>query len=581
MVGEPVLSVVVAAFLLVAALASYGFAWYSWRRAEHPISDRFALLMTADGSWALFSLLGHVSPTDELALLFRVPFTAGAAVLAVVFWFLFVIEYTTDSDWIPSVVVRGFVVLAAGYITLLVVDPVGPVYRSVGVARYGLLRVPYGEFGTLALGYLAVTYAVLLFSFALLGRFLLQTRNLFRKQAAAIFTVTFAVMVSTVLFVAELSPHPQLDLTPALFAVQAVGVGVALYRYDFLDVEPMAAHTLLEEMADPVFVVDSRDRLVDWNDAADAYVDGGGRATLADIAIPDLTRTLTSTDGGAGSNTATVTAARPDGNRGPVTYDVRTTSIADRYGIVRGRAVVLRDVTEQEQRKRALETQNERLEEFTGVVSHDLRNPLQVIDNRLELARQTGDLSHLDDASEATRRMEVLLDDLLELAREGRVLDQTEAVDLAARVADAWASLDAPEATLSVETDRTVVADPSRLQQVFENLFRNAVEHGSTGNRTQSDDAVDHGSPGVSITVGDTDDGFYVADDGPGIPPEERDSVFELGVTNADDGTGFGLAIVKRVIDAHGWAIAVTESERGGARFDVTLSERPLPALDE
>lgn len=566
MVGEERLSVAIAVLMLVAVLASYGFAWYSWRRASHPISDRFALLLTADGSWALFSLLGHVSPTDALAIQFRILFTTASAVLATVFWYLFVVEYTTDSDWIPSAVGRGFVALAVVFIAVLIVDPVGLVYTDIGVARYGILRVPYGTFGPLALAYLAVAYAIMLFTFALLGRLLLQTRNLFRKQAAVIFAVTFGVLVSTVLFVTGLSLHPRLDLTPILFVVQAVGVGVALYRYDFLDVEPMAAHTLLEEMADPVFVVDSGNRLVDWNDAADAYIEhGDGRGSLDDIAIPGLSGAFTSTNGGSEADVTTVTTT-PDSGREPVTFDVRTTLIEDRYDIVRGRAIVLRDITAQEQRKRALETQNERLEEFTGVVSHDLRNPLQVIDSRIELARQTGDLSHLDDASEATQRMEALLDNLLDLAREGRVLDETHAVDLAECARRAWGSIEAPDAALAVETNRVVVADESRLRQVFENLFRNAIEHGG-------DD--------VAITVADTDEGFAVDDDGPGVPADERDTVFNLGTTDSADGTGFGLAIVQRVIEAHGWSIAVTESADGGARFEVSISDQALPALDE
>ena len=568
MVGAVTSSVAIAALLLVATVASYAFAWYSWRCATHPISDRFALLMVADGSWALFALLGHVSPTDELALLWKVPFTTSASVLAVLFWFLFVIEYTADSEWIPAPIVWGLSLLVGLYLGALVVDPAGIVFSEVGVARYGRIRVPYGELKPVGLVALLCVYTVLLVTFVLLGRFLLQTRNLYRKQAAVIFAVTLAITLSSVGFVAGVSLHPRLDVTPILFVVQAVGIGVALYYYDFLDVEPMAAHTLLKEMADPVFVVDSRDRLVDWNSAGDAYIESGGddRRSLDDIAIPDLPAALTSTDGDSDSGVTTVTTTTPDSARDPITFDVRTTPIEDRYDILRGRAVVLRDVTTQAQHKRALETQNERLEEFTGVVSHDLRNPLQVIDSRIELAKQTGDRSHLDSASEATRRMEELLDNLLDLAREGRMLDETGAVDLVDCAERAWDSVEAPDATLSVETERVVVADESRLRQAFENLFRNAR---------------DHGGADVTVTVGDTDDGFYVEDDGPGIPADERDGVFDLGTTSSDDGTGFGLAIVERIVEAHGWSITVTESAHGGARFEVSLSGRTPPALDE
>jgi signal transduction histidine kinase len=74
----------------------------------------------------------------------------------------------------------------------------------------------------------------------------------------------------------------------------------------------------------------------------------------------------------------------------------------------------------------------------------------------------------------------------------------------------------------------------------------------------------------VTVHVGESDGGFYVADDGPGIPEAERERIFEAGYSTADEGTGFGLRIVEQVVDAHGWEVTVTESEQGGARFDVT-----------
>ncbi|TVT85090.1 sensor histidine kinase, partial [Haloferax volcanii] len=107
-------------------------------------------------------------------------------------------------------------------------------------------------------------------------------------------------------------------------------------------------------------------------------------------------------------------------------------------------------------------------------------------------------------------------------------------------------------------------------QQLLENLFRNAVEHGSTGNQTASGDAVEHGSGdgGVAVTVGETDRGFYVEDDGVGIDPEDRDTVFEAGYTTSAQGTGFGLNIVSQIAAAHDWEVRVTEGTEGGARFE-------------
>jgi signal transduction histidine kinase len=153
--------------------------------------------------------------------------------------------------------------------------------------------------------------------------------------------------------------------------------------------------------------------------------------------------------------------------------------------------------------------------------------------------------------------MERLIDDLLVLAREGEAAGETEPVPLDEFVGECWWTVDTRRATLHLDADLTVRADRGRLAQVFENLFRNAVEHGD-------DDA--------SIRVGDLKDGdgFFVEDDGPGIPEDERDEVFESGYSTSAGGTGVGLAIVRRIVEAHGWSIAVTEGTDGGARFEIT-----------
>ncbi|WP_135827380.1 GAF domain-containing protein [Halorussus halobius] len=217
-----------------------------------------------------------------------------------------------------------------------------------------------------------------------------------------------------------------------------------------------------------------------------------------------------------------------------------------------------------------LRERNERLDEFAHVVSHDLRNPLNVAQGKLELARETGADEHFDDVARAHDRMLRLIDDLLALAREGETAIETRPVDLAATAERCWSSVAGGGGTLDVEADPTVRADPERLQQLLENLFRNAVEHGSAGTPTGSDDAANPGGANVTVRVGELDDGFYVEDDGPGIPAEQRDEVFEVGYSNSEAGTGFGLSIVRRIASAHGWEVSVAEGSDGGARFEIT-----------
>ncbi|WP_123621262.1 GAF domain-containing sensor histidine kinase [Halorubrum sp. CSM-61] len=203
-----------------------------------------------------------------------------------------------------------------------------------------------------------------------------------------------------------------------------------------------------------------------------------------------------------------------------------------------------------------MQNQRDQLEEFTRVVSHDIRNPLGIVDGYLDMAEATGDPEHFERCRDAIGRIEALIDDLLFLTREGQTIGGREEIRIDELAEECWSFVNATHATLEVETDRVVLGDWSRLQQVFENLFRNSVEHGGAE---------------VTIRVGDLEggDGVYVEDDGAGIPEAERDEVFVDGFTTAESGTGLGLTIIQQVVSAHGWEVSVTESEAGGARFEI------------
>jgi PAS domain S-box-containing protein len=285
-----------------------------------------------------------------------------------------------------------------------------------------------------------------------------------------------------------------------------------------------------------------------------------------------------------------------------------------------GSVQAFREITEERRYRRELERQNQRLENFASFVSHDLRNPLNVAQGYLDLLAEDTDDERVEELAWSLDRMEELIGDLLTLAREGKAIGETEPTSLEAIARRSWETVDTPEATLVVDGDATIEADPDRLQSLFENLFRNAVEHGSTSPRSPSarEDAVEHGStsppstasqedvlehgveeedggvasaadgPGLTVTVGslDTSDvqrdeggapaattGFYVADDGVGLPTDEDgqvdQSLFEVGYTTNESGTGFGTGIVKEIVDAHDWSITAGESEAGGALFEI------------
>jgi len=249
-------------------------------------------------------------------------------------------------------------------------------------------------------------------------------------------------------------------------------------------------------------------------------------------------------------------------------------------------AAAIQQVQQREQlheQREALQRQNERLDEFASVVAHDLRNPLSLGRGSFELYRESGDSAVAADVEYAFERMGSIIDEVLTLAREGEDVDETTEVAIQSVAHEAWASVSATTSTLEVREPGTVAADRDRLLQVFENLFRNVQEHavgdgegedrggagggdGSVGGGEGS--AGGGGSVRVVVDAFADDDGFFVADDGPGIPPGKRERVFEAGYSTREEGTGLGLGIVSRIARAHGWAVSAGESESGGARFE-------------
>ena len=332
-------------------------------------------------------------------------------------------------------------------------------------------------------------------------------------------------------------------------------------------------------LEDVFFIFDDDGEIRWWNDRipevtgyADAEIEG---MTLAEfIAEEHRPRIRNGLEEMVETGTMAVRAdyLTKDGDRIP--YEFKATQLTDDDGGTIGFVGIGRDVTDQLEHEERLERKNERLEEFASIVSHDLRNPLNVAQGRLDLALrergragdadgERGDDEHLAEVADALDRMERMIAELLTLAKEGDPAIDRRPVRLGSIVDACWNRMDADGASVHLEEERTIHADEERVQRLFANLFQNAI---------------DHGGPDVTIRVGPLgtdggdggESGFYVADDGPGIPETERNDVFDDGYTTREEGVGFGLSIVQRIAEAHGWDVRVTEGRDGGARFEIT-----------
>jgi len=243
-------------------------------------------------------------------------------------------------------------------------------------------------------------------------------------------------------------------------------------------------------------------------------------------------------------------------------YDAHTGLLPLEDGEFQGTVNAFRDITTRKKYQRELERQNQQLERFASLVSHDLRGPLTVAHGHADLLAEAGeyDQDSVEYIQRAVTRMDELIETLLALARQGQSIGETEPVRIDRVAKRAWNGVETAEASLEVaeSLEGTVKADESRLRELFENCFRNSVEHGG--------DAVTVTVDRLSGTR--TGSGFVIADDGQGVDGD-LEAIFEPGVSHTEQGTGLGLSIVKQIVEAHDWTIRATEGDDGGLRLEI------------
>ncbi|WP_135302909.1 histidine kinase N-terminal 7TM domain-containing protein [Haloarcula amylovorans] len=530
--------VLVASGVFVAALAMY-----AWERRDRVGAKPLAVLLTGQAIWCGCAAAAVLSRGTWWALFWSRAWYVGVA-LSVAGLFVFALEYTGHEKWLGR---RTYVVLAIEPALLLVAAAVTPslLYTTAGQSPARMLGWTIVS-GDLFWAHVVYSYLLIAVSSVLIIRFALSSGELYRKQVYGFLIAIFLPWAGNI---AYLFTDFGIDTTPMTFAATGVVLSWTVLRAGFLDISPVAHREVVESLNSAVFVVDGEDRLTEINDAGRELIgcDDAVNEPVADVFAewPALRDTAVL---GVASETRTE-IAREDRY-----FDVHVTPLYDDRNHCVGRLILVHEMTEQKTRERQLEHRNQQLDRFASVVSHDLRNPLNVADGSLELARETGDPKHFDRLERALDRMTQLIDEMLTLARGGST---TEAMTLPlpALARAAWEHVETGDATLRVDTDRAVVGNEEQLLQVFENAFRNSVEHGGDG---------------VTITVTADDDGFYVVDDGQGIPEAKRESVFEHGFTTSDEGTGLGLAIIEHVAESHGWDAAITESDAGGVKLLIT-----------
>ncbi|MFC6721676.1 sensor histidine kinase [Halobacteriaceae archaeon SHR40] len=200
-----------------------------------------------------------------------------------------------------------------------------------------------------------------------------------------------------------------------------------------------------------------------------------------------------------------------------------------------------------------LDRERRRLEELRELVSHDLGNPLNLAAGRLDLVKMECDSEHIEHVENGLQQIDELADEGTTFVTVGRGVSERDTLSLEEIGRDCWRYASTQRGTLDIEA-ATIEADPERLRRILNELIGNTFAH------TEGP---------VTVEIGHLENaaGFYVADDGAGIPEEDREYVFDRGYTTVSDRDGNGLAIVEEIVKAHGWAIHLADGP--GTRIEI------------
>ena len=351
--------------LVIGGVLGLGVGYVARRQRDHPAAGPLSMMAIPPGLAGLCTAGVVLAPQLPAA---RVPLAAATWLLSVTpaYFLLFTLVYTGRQDLITP---RRRRLLVAFYGTVGAVAMLEPLVLAEATVRtVGGLALPVIESRTrIVLVVLLTVYPLIGVCFVLLGRFLISPRNMYRRQTAVIMLAAFTPVVGSVVFEAGFSPHPGLNLTGVFFTVEAIIIALALFRVDFLSVEPVAPDIVLEEMDDPVIVLDESDALIDANPAAAPLFDGQTPiGTPIDQYLPGLLAAAAAGEEYVPSERVAMT----DGGEVEV-YDLNDTPIRDQYDRDRGSVVVLRDVSLQKRRERTLASLQSVSQQFLGAESRE------------------------------------------------------------------------------------------------------------------------------------------------------------------------------------------------------------------
>lgn len=344
--------------IAVGGVVHVALAALAYRNRSVPAARPYGWLSLAAGLWALFQVGLVVASPSVAGRLYGVMKLVSYQIP--VLWLAFAATYAGRGDWLTR---RRTVALSSpltAYVLVRYFLPVGSPFRaaleSVTVAG---VTAPVPEVTAGLVVATVLGYVYVLTGFAVLLQFYADPGNFYPKQTGVVVLAALLPFLGDVAFTAGYAVHPALSLAPALLTVYGVVVAAALFKWEGHTITASVGDVLVDELREPVLVLDGEDTVVSHNDAATRLVDGSGLVGLhADDVVAGLA------DEREGTITAEGTGTDRDGLSS--VYDLRTADVEDQFGDARGRVVLMRDVSDEQRRLDQLEAMQAASRRFIG-----------------------------------------------------------------------------------------------------------------------------------------------------------------------------------------------------------------------
>lgn len=553
------LQILIQLLYAISGATAFTVAGYLWKNKDNLGAKPLIATNVSVGSWITLLFISTITPqpVNEIAArLLYFPLSTSVASI-----FAFSLEYTGREEYVTGKTIAALSIHPIIGVILAFVNPGEAYITVIEPTKMGVIE----NWGILFWIHATYSYTLILTAAALMLRFFIRNnKTVYQGQSMLLLIGILAgVSLNAVYLVGDVVFN-----TSAVGTVIAMVVfSYAIMKYDLTNITPVAREKIVEHIRDGVIVLNKDDKIINMNDSAKEVLSVNEKCIGRNIHnITEETKLSDSYQSIVDQqNEVTIDY---NNKRLRFQHEVMTNDRGEDFG----RLLIIEDITEQVEREEKLRQKNEELDQFASTIAHDLRNPLSAAKGYLNTGLKQNNEEMLKEAQEQQERMQEMIEDILKMSKAGDKVNDKKEVELRQTAKQGWKHAETNMNDLEIAFDEEVSlkADKTRLLQIFENLFRNAEDHNKekitvTIGLLSDDKPVDDDK-----SIGDNDiNGFFIADNGTGIKPTKREKVFEHGHTTSKNGTGFGLSIIKDVVEAHRWEINVTESKTGGAQFEI------------